>query len=371
VSFASTKNKEFVLPRSIKVLALTRYDRLGASSRLRFLQFIPGLANHGLAVENCPLFEDEYLERFYSGQKIRPFRDVAIPMVKRVWSMLQDREYDVVWVEKESFPFIPWFFERLAGLRMPPVVVDYDDAVFHSYDMHRFGLVQKVLGRKIDHVMAQAQCVVAGNSYLANRAKLAGARKIVTIPTVLDPERYPTKVRSGAEPFRIGWIGTKSTSVYLRSISPALAQAVQKLGAEIVIIGAEKLDLPGVNPTYVRWSEETEAAELRRLTVGIMPLTDNPWDRGKCGYKLLQYMACGLPVVASPVGVNSDIVSEGETGFLAKSDDEWYKAFKFMFDSADTAAALGSAGRLRLESIYSIKAALPQIERCLREAAQA
>jgi glycosyltransferase involved in cell wall biosynthesis len=157
----------------------------------------------------------------------------------------------------------------------------------------------------------------------------------------------------------------------LRSISPALAQAVQKLGAEIVIIGAEKLDLPGVNPTYVRWSEDTEAAELRRLTVGIMPLTDNPWDRGKCGYKLLQYMACGLPVVASPVGVNSDIVSEGETGFLAKSDDEWYKAFKFMFDSADTAAALGSAGRLRLESIYSIKAALPQIERCLREAAQA
>lgn len=350
------------------MLALTRYSRLGASSRLRCLQFLEPLAARAIEIVHRPLFGDAYLAAFYDGRPRGAFGNVVWPMLRRLGTMLSARSYDVVWLEKEAFPFVPWVFEYVAGLGLPPIVVDYDDAIFHNYDLHNSYLLRALLGRKIDRVMASAHTVIVGNAYLADRARVAGATNIVTIPTVLDPSRYHPEPRPVAGRFRIGWIGTKSTAHYLNSVVGALAKAQRELEAEIVVIGVGELNLPGVNPTYLPWTEESEAKLLSGLSVGIMPLTDNPWDRGKCGYKILQYMASGIPAIASPVGANKEIISDGVTGFLVTSEDEWFAALKRLHSGPRLALSMGRAGRQKVELQYSVQAVLPCLESSLRGA---
>jgi glycosyltransferase involved in cell wall biosynthesis len=128
-------------------------------------------------------------------------------------------------------------------------------------------------------------------------------------------------------------------------------------------------NLPNVNITRQPWSEDTEAEQLRDLSVGIMPVINTPFNLGKCGYKLLQYMACGVPAIASPVGVNSTIITDGATGFLAISEDEWYEKIKLIHDNPKRAKDMGIAGRKKIELSYSIEAVLPMIEMSLRNAA--
>jgi glycosyltransferase involved in cell wall biosynthesis len=216
--------------------------------------------------------------------------------------------------------------------------------------------------------MAYADTVIIGNSYLGERAYFAGVKNIAVVPTVLDPSRYHQAITKAK--FRIGWIGTESTSSYLNSIAPALAMAEKQLAAEIVIIGFSQCELKGVSPTFVDWTEETEADQLAQLSVGIMPLTDSPWERGKCGYKILQYMASGIPSVASPIGVNNTIITNGTTGIQATTNAEWFEAFKFISENPKSAQLMGAAAVKRVKSNYSIEVVLPQIAQCLTNAAK-
>jgi hypothetical protein len=160
---SSTVSKDDGLEKPIKVLALTRYARLGASTRLRCLQFAPLLKSRGIDIVHSPLMSDEYLKRYYAGQKSRPFEDIFKSFMSRLLQMLSAQKFDVVWLEKEALPFVPWFFESLAGARLPPTIVDYDDAIFHNYDMHPSKVVRWAMGKKIDAVMAHANIVVVGN----------------------------------------------------------------------------------------------------------------------------------------------------------------------------------------------------------------
>lgn len=354
--------------KPLKVLALTRYGQLGASSRLRVLQFIKPLAKLGIEVDFQPLFDDENLQAYYDNRRPKLSVGMLRSLSKRIKTLLSIKDYDVVWMQKETLPFVPWPVEHFFELRLPPIVVDYDDAIFHNYDLHKSAFVRGLLGRKIDHVMAHAHTVIVGNNYLGDRARFAGAKNIAVIPTVLDPTRYH-QATSKAK-FRIGWIGTKSTSSYLNSIAPALAMAEKQLAAEIVIIGVSHCKLEGVSPTFLKWTEETEANQLAQLSIGIMPLTDSPWERGKCGYKILQYMASGVPSVASPVGVNNKIITNGTTGILATTVAEWFEAFKFIYENPKTAEIMGAAAVTRVKSNYSIDVVLPQIAQCLTNAAK-
>lgn len=355
--------------KPIRVLALSRYSALGASSRLRMIQFIKPLAEKSIIVDLHPLFSDEYLQKHYNNVSAGLFTDILLPTLKRLKILLSASRYDVIWLQQEAFPFIPWFFEQLGARALPPIIMDCDDAIFHRYDKNPSRIIRHFLGRKIDHVMATSQIVFAGNRYLAERAKNAGAKNVEHVPTVLDPSRYRFDRAAQPSHFRVGWVGTKSTSNYLYGIAPALARAQKELGAEVVVIGAKGLNIPGVTLTYIEWTEDTEASEIEKLSIGIMPLADTPWEYGKCGYKLLQYMACGLPVVASPIGANKDIVTEAATGFLPTSNTGWFDALKTIHDNRELAAAFGLAGRKRVESSYSINTVLPVIERGFRLAA--
>ncbi len=351
----------------MKVLLLSRYGPLGASSRLRFLQYLPYFRSQGLEVKVQPLLSDTYLQALYGGGS--RWREVLKGYIARVWALLGARHYDVVIIEKELFPFLPAFAERFLRLLRVPYVVDYDDALFHRYDCHANPWVRRLLGRKIDAVMHLASCVVAGNEYLASRARQAGASQVEVIPTVVDAGRYQPVQKPETDELIVGWIGTPQTSRYLVPLLPVFESLRQKVPVRFVAVGANQSDFDGSAVEAWPWSEDSEVKSLQQFDIGIMPLEDSPWERGKCGYKLIQYMATGVPVVASPVGVNVDIVSNSQCGLLATTTDEWETALGRLLSDRKVRQDYGKAGRQAVERTYSLDAQKAVFERVVVHAA--
>jgi glycosyltransferase involved in cell wall biosynthesis len=355
----------------MKVLLLTRYERLGASSRVRFLQFLHRLEQAGFSFDVRPLLDNAYVQSLYGGPPVSRW-SIVRAYLGRLRALLAARRYDLVWLEKEALPYLPAFIETtlLAGV---PYVADYDDAWFHRYDMSPSRLVRTLLGRKIDAVMRRAAVVVAGNDYLAARARQAGARMIEIIPSVIDVSRYggasaAPAVRDGKAV--VGWIGIPLNAHYLTLIAPALRRVSDDVTLHVVG-GPVPDDLAGVPAESFAWTERDEIARIEAFDVGIMPLADTPWERGKCAYKLLQVMAAGKPVVASPVGANREVVRHGENGFLAESADEWADALRTLARDPALRARLGSAARRSIADGYSVDAVTPRLAAILAEAATA
>jgi len=346
----------------MRILALTRYGQLGASSRLRTHQYAAYLEGKGIHLRCEPFFDDAYVRAMYGNDS--SLKSVMGYFARRARLLASGAEADAVWLEKEAFPWLPWIVERAFLPRSIPLVVDCDDAIFHRYDRHSLALVRTTLGRKIDAVMRRADLFIAGSSYLADRARGAGARRVEIVPTVVDLNRYPeARPKARAKPIVIGWIGSPKTAPYLHSVKRLLAQMS---GISCVAIGAREDQVAG-GPFVARpWSEATEVELLRGLDIGIMPLPDEPWTRGKCGYKLIQYMACGVPVVASPVGVNTEIVRHGESGFLASTEGQWVEALARLVAQPDLRRRMGSAGRKMVETKFSLQVLAPRLERLLR-----
>lgn len=353
----------------MKVLALTRYGRLGASSRLRFYHYLPRLERHGITVTIAALSADEYVSRLYAGHRPGP-GSIAADYLRRAWRLRELGAYDLLWIEKEVFPGAPALVERLLSLGRVPYAVDYDDATFHRYDRAANPLFRYLWPHKIDVVMRGAALVIAGNEYLAEHARAAGARRVEILPTVVDPARYPVRPAAAA-PFTIGWMGTPVTQRYLAPVAGALAEVCTG-GGRVRLVGAAAVPAGlGADVCELRpWSEEREALDILEFNVGIMPLDDTEWERGKCGYKLLQYMAAGRPVVASPVGVNPEIVQHGVTGFLASTAEEWRAALARLRDDPGLAGRMGEAGRRRLEARYTIETAEPRLRSLLQSVAR-
>lgn len=353
------------LRRHNAVLFVTRYSRMGASSRYRFLQYVAPLEAAGMPVEILPLFDDRSLAGRYAGRSMS-WLTYARCIASRFASVRDLNRYAVVVIEKELLPFLPLLAE--APMLPRRFVLDYDDAIFHQYDAHANPFVRRALRNKIPFLMRRATAVIAGNDYVGDFARRAGAERVVVIPTVVDLSKYPSAPRVANDVFTIGWIGSPSTAKYLRAIAPALRAVCAGRRGKVVLIGAGDLRLPGVSIEVLPWSEETEVADLRRCDVGIMPLPDEPWARGKCGLKLIQYMACGLPVVASPVGVNTDIV-DGTNGFLARNLAQWIASLQRLQRSPELCRTMGAAGRSRVEACYSLSVAAPRMVSLLHSTA--
>jgi glycosyltransferase involved in cell wall biosynthesis len=210
-----------------------------------------------------------------------------------------------------------------------------------------------------------------GNKYLAEYA-LPLCSQTEIVPTVVDAEIFCPGLskRLLDRPKRIGWIGTPSTwNEYLFGMLPMLKQIAETKGGQIAMMGADGNAESHPLLELKKWSEAEEVPFLQTLDVGIMPLTDTPWAQGKCGYKLIQYMACGLPVVASPVGVNKEIVEHGVNGFLAESDDEWRTAIGTLISDPDLRRRMGAAGRQKVENDYSLQVWGPRVANMLRHVA--
>jgi glycosyltransferase involved in cell wall biosynthesis len=355
-----------VIPPALKVLALTRYGPLAASSRIRCYQYVPALRAQGVDVHVVRLLSDEYVRAFHAGGRRAQWRLLRW-YGERLRELLRARRYDVLWIAHEMFPGFPATAERILARSGPPYVVELDDALFHRYDLNPSWLTRRFLGRKIDVVMARAGVVIAGNEYLAERARSAGARHVALLPSVVDLQRYVV-LPEQAGPFTIGWIGSPTTATYLGLIRTSLEQAYHR-GARLVAVGARRAVLPDLPFETHEWNESTEVSEIARFDVGVMPLGDGPWEQGKCGYKLIQYMACGRPVVASAVGANRHIVQHGETGFLAETEAEWTEALTRLAGDRALRERMGRAGRQDVERRYSLHVTTPVLAGLLARAA--
>jgi glycosyltransferase involved in cell wall biosynthesis len=359
--------------KRIKVLLFSKYSRRGPSSRLRSLQYLPLLGEYGIDVQVHALFPDAYLEELYRGSSSAALYRAWWHGMQRIMQLLRRSDHDLAWIEGELFPYLPNWIESALARSVTPYVVDYDDALFHRYDLSESPIVRRLLGSKIDQVMRHATCVIAGNGYLAARALQAGASRIAIIPTVVDEQRYTTVKHGQDRQPVIGWIGSPKTEHYVLDNREMLERVCAKYGASLLLIGANPeiaSQFSSVVPHVAAWSEDSEVATINQMDIGIMPLRDGPWERGKCGYKLIQYMACGLPVVASAVGTNSDIVRHGENGFLADDPSAWEERLAQLVTDWSLRSRMGQVGRMCVENEYSLKAQAPRLAEVLCNAGQ-
>lgn len=233
------------------------------------------------------------------------------------------------------------------------ILFDIDDAVmFHA---HPVGLVSRWrTNRRFEATARILDHIVAGNEYLADFFRLRG-RNVTILPTCVDPAHYRVKEHAQTlDPVALVWIGSRSTLPYLAAQMSAIRAAAQRLPLKLITIADESLTDPQVAIEHVSWSVESEAEAIARGDIGIAPTPDDRWTRGKCGFKIIQYMAAGLPVIASPIGANAEIVRANETGLLATTPDDWTSAITTLAADLTLRRRMGRAGRQRVERDYSL-----------------
>ncbi len=266
----------------MRVLALTKYGREGASSRIRLIQFLPALEDAGFSVTVSSLFPEGYLRRRYAeGNSI--LADGVMAIARRLTTLLRCRSYDLLWIEGEIVPWLPPVVESTLLEWGPRTILDYDDAIFHRYDRNPRRWVRHLMGDKIDRLMREARLITAGSPYLVDRARRAGARRVEQIPSVVDAQRYEPRRQDegGGCGLVVGWIGTPMTRRYVDAVEPILMEILEREEGVLRLVGASTQPQTRGSVQEVQWSEDTEVEQIRGFDVGIMPLMDTPWERGK------------------------------------------------------------------------------------------
>lgn len=341
----------------ILFVASHRPDR-SPSQRYRFEQFAPYWAGHGVEVEYAWIIDEEDDRVFYSPGRIMAKAGIwRNSLVRRAEHVRRARDFDLIVLQREALMTGSIRFERAFAKSGVPVIYDFDDAIWQM-DVSEANRRLKWLKDpgKVPKIIALADHVIAGNAYLADYARRYN-RHVEVIPTVIDTERYvPTPVAPRADgKVVIGWTGSLTSVTHLRRALPMLEEVQRSLGGDVIlrVISDRPLEAPGIQVENVRWNAATEAEDLAAIDIGIMPMPDDEWSRGKCGFKGLQYMGMGKAVVLSPVGVNNTIVQDGVNGLLAATDAEWKEKLARLVADADLRRRLGSAARRTVEEKYS------------------
>lgn len=357
--------------RPIHVLALVAYPvDTTPGQRFRIEQWAPYLAQEGIEVRFAPFADQALVDRLYSpGGTLPKALALGRALVRRLRQALDARNYDCVFVPREASLIGPALAERVARWRNPAFVFDFDDAVWVPYvsPTNRFFSYLK-MPWKTRALCRMAAVVMAGNDYLASYARRFNPR-VSIVPTTVSLRQYKPVSRRVENPIPVvGWTGSHSSAQYLKLITPALTELRRRHEFKVVIVGAEGLSVPGVETECRPWRAATEIADISDLDVGLMPLPDEAWARGKCALKAIQYMGIGIPAVVSPVGVNAEVVSHGETGFHATSESEWIDAIGRLLSDAPLRRQLGAAAYERVRALYSAESQAPRVAALLREA---
>lgn len=337
----------------MKILLLTKYGRLGASSRLRTFQYISYLQKENIDVTVMPLINDKLLSYSYKNKGHNKLGLLLAYLKRAIFLFFNKKKFDLIWVEKEIYPWAPYIFEKLS-LGDVSYVLDYDDAIFHNYDQNVNPLLNLLLSEKIPNLIKNSNAVFVGNDYLYDKASSYGASRIIFLPTVIDIDRYSEGIKHQVP--IIVWIGSPSTVKYLNLLSDIFIKLRKEREFSLRVIGANYISpCDNLNIENLAWEEISEVDYIKECDIGIMPLKNNLWEKGKCGYKLIQYMGCGLPVVASDVGANAKIVSMTEGGFVASNDEEWLYHLRELLDSQELRNRLGNKARQNVHKYFSVQ----------------
>ena len=317
----------------MKILFLPKYNELGPSSRYRIYQYLDSYEKAGIKVEVSPLFGFY----FFTDNKISKIGYTLYYFLRRAFKIIQVYKYDLVYIEYELFPYFPAIFEKLFSLLNVKYIVDYDDAIFHNYNASSNFFIKVLLSNKIDTVVRNASYVISGSPYLTHYICRINAN-CVEIPTSVSKVKYVQKPKSETNAvFTIGWIGSRSTSVNVLKLIPAFVELRKKMEFQLNLIGFDQNEsskLSHLNVNFIKWDAKTELEEINKFDVGIMPLENTPFNRGKCGFKLVQYMGCSLPTIATPLEANVKI-NRNKKNLYAITTEDWVSAFEKVFHNQD------------------------------------
>ena len=350
----------------MRLLALVSspYDTI-PGQRFRIEQWEPLLREYGVQITFAPFKCEELLALLsrphHEWQKLRL---ISRAFARRVEILRRVRDYDVVYLYHEAAILGPPVFERLIRRAGVPMVFDFDDAIFvpYTYVSPANGLLRLLkFPMKTRTICRLASHVITGNPYLADYARRVNER-VTVVPATIDTDKYTSVTReTSADPPVIGWTGSYSTVQYLDLLGGALERLATRERFRLRVIGAPDFRLRGVEVEALPWDSRTEVSDLRPIDIGLMPLPNDRWTRGKCGLKALQYMALGIPSVCSTVGVNSSIIRDGVNGFLADTEDQWVEKLTQLLRSPPLRERLGAAGRATVEAEYSASVHVPRV----------
>jgi glycosyltransferase involved in cell wall biosynthesis len=340
----------------VKLLYFSKTSFIGPSSRYRIYQYIPYLRKAGIKVTVSPLFKEGWFRilDFRHG----PLRVAAkglyylVRFFVRIKDILTVGSYDLYVFEHQAFPYVPSLFERFSQKLNSNMLLEFDDAIYLTF-LHK---------KKIPRLIEMSRHAIVGNNFLKDYAQKFNTN-VTVIPTVVDTDRYkPKKDYHPHGKLNIGWIGLAYNLPYIHERAGILQKLRKEIGEFVLtVISSKGVELDGVEVIFKQWNYNNEVKEIRSLDIGIMPLADDEWAKGKCGLKVLQYMACGVPVVASPVGVNREIIRDDENGFLAATDKEWLEKLSLLAQDEAMRRRLGQKGRETVEKHYSLRIWGPRV----------
>jgi glycosyltransferase involved in cell wall biosynthesis len=353
----------------IRVLAVVPYPAGRApGQRYRIEQWTSLLRREGIDVTFSPFLSQRGMGMLYEpGHLPAKAWETLRGYLRRLAEALRRTSADVIFIYREAALLGPAWIERLLALRRP-LVFDFDDAIYLAGTSQSNAWSRRLKSvTKVDTICRIARHVTVGNEFLAKYAR-DRASEVTVIPSTIDTDVYQVGPRAQNRVPVVGWTGSVTTLPYLMALAPALRQLRERREFELRVIGP-KIAIEGLAVQWLPWRAETEPADLCTLDVGLMPLPDDEWSRGKCGMKALQYMGLAIPPVVSPVGVNTAIVHDGVNGFYARSAEEWVDRISQLLRDESLRRWMGSAARRTVERWYSHRVQAPRIAKVLREAA--
>lgn len=353
------------------MLALSPVPEEGAGCRFRIAQYVPALQAAGIDVTISPFFTREFFGLVYRKGHALAKSAMFIQRAADRLRLVADRGgYDAFFIYREALPVGPAIIETLlAGARGAAMIYDFDDAVFlpNTSEANRPIALLK-WPSKVRTIIGRSDVVIAGNEFLASYARQYND-SVRVIPTVVDTTKFVPRAGvaqgfspAAAAPIVIGWIGTPTTAPYLLSLQPVLQELARTHPFVLRVCGAgADLQIPGVTVANEPWTLDGEVTLFNTCDIGVYPLSDDEWAKGKCGFKAIQFMACGVPVVAAPVGVNREIIQDDVNGLLAATPSAWVEKLGRLLGDAALRARLGAAGRCTIEDHYSLKTNAPRL----------
>ena len=344
-----------------KILFIVPYPvRHAPSQRFRVELFEPYLQEEGIEYRIAPFMNERTWKVLYhKGSALQKAIGILSGYLKRLKTVLFDvHSYDYVFVHREAAPMGPPIFEWIVSkLWRKKMVFDFDDAIWipnTSKENKLAGWLKSFW--KTKYICKWSHTVIGGNDYLCDYAKQVN-NNVIKIPTCVDMERMHNGIKEHHDgKVVIGWTGSHSTIPYLNQIMDVLVETEKQHNTKFILIANKKPDLPLKNWEYITWNEQSEIQDLLKVDIGVMPLKDDDWSEGKCGFKLIQYLSLGIPAVASPVGVNKVIIDQGKNGFLCNNDNEWKEALTKLITDIQLRKQAGSLGRQKMLEEYSIAA---------------
>jgi glycosyltransferase involved in cell wall biosynthesis len=361
----------------MKVLALASFPVEAAATRYRLVQYVEPLAARGITLEVRPFMDSALFGRLYSlNTFVRNSVQLFTASLRRLRDVITASRANVVMIQREAMIFGPPVIEWLIStLGRRPLVLDLDDATYVPYSSPTYGRFGKALKwfSKTDDLIRWSRIVICGNRNIEEYVANLGTKALV-IPTVVDTNVFHPVMKEETDHPVLGWIGTHSTYPFLESIFPVLQELAATRSFKVKIVGAGQKDLsvPGLELENLEWKLDREVQDFQSIDIGLYPISNlygSEWVAGKSGFKAIQYMAVGIPYVASPVGALKEIGRAGETHFHADTDEEWLRALQALIDDRRKREKMGKAGRAEALANYGLEIQADKLAAALKEAA--